>query len=558
MKIIKHEDFEYCPIKDLRKGQILYKDLIVENKVLLKKGAILTNRIISKLENRNIQSVCIEKQRIQPIIFDAEATYTNAISSEKKLTNRLKVIQEEFDILLGYLSCETRYGKVLKNIEDISYVNNLFLNYMKNPIFSYYLLKLKDFDEDTYRHMIDVFTLCTLFSKKEGISNIDDIAVGFLFHDIGKLYTPIELIRKKGKLTKKEFLIVQEHTVKGEKILKQIGLEKVAYLAKSHHERVDGSGYPEGLRREGQPKVLQILQLINMYSTITLRRPYKDIVAAAHAIDILYNDLHLYNRELLNSFIDFIGIYPENAVVLLSNGSQAIVEKVNSDYRLLPKVKLFKNNRKMMLPIDLSLTIQKILSYHVNTPKDLLSKFSDFLFSGDYFQMENYHSKLKKYYQKFEWFTHIYLPIFQVFLILKSQNTFPEIKMHQSGDKLLKLVDESLLEFRLSSNKTNKALLIINGLKSPALYKLFEGLLHSDDIYSYIISNPGRALELEKKNDSYSYLIVIGDPLEINLSICTTKYHLTELHLESFLNRFGCTNLQQVKLKKELDKYKQG
>ncbi|MFP3917489.1 HD domain-containing protein, partial [Lysinibacillus telephonicus] len=276
MKIIKHEDFEYCPIKDLRKGQILYKDLIVENKVLLKKGAILTNRIISKLENRNIQSVCIEKQRIQPIIFDAEATYTNAISSEKKLTNRLKVIQEEFDILLGYLSCETRYGKVLKNIEDISYVNNLFLNYMKNPIFSYYLLKLKDFDEDTYRHMIDVFTLCTLFSKKEGISNIDDIAVGFLFHDIGKLYTPIELIRKKGKLTKKEFLIVQEHTVKGEKILKQIGLEKVAYLAKSHHERVDGSGYPEGLRREGQPKVLQILQLINMYSTITLRRPYKD------------------------------------------------------------------------------------------------------------------------------------------------------------------------------------------------------------------------------------------------------------------------------------------
>lgn len=558
MKIIKHEDFEYCPIKDLRKGQILYKDLIVENKVLLKKGAILTNRIISKLENRNIQSVCIEKQRIQPIIFDAEATYTNAISSEKKLTNRLKVIQEEFDILLGYLSCETRYGKVLKNIEDISYVNNLFLNYMKNPIFSYYLLKLKDFDEDTYRHMIDVFTLCTLFSKKEGISNIDDIAVGFLFHDIGKLYTPIELIRKKGKLTKKEFLIVQEHTVKGEKILKQIGLEKVAYLAKSHHERVDGSGYPEGLRREGQPKVLQILQLINMYSTITLRRPYKDIVAAAHAIDILYNDLHLYNRELLNSFIDFIGIYPENAVVLLSNGSQAIVEKVNSDYPLLPKVKLFKNNRKMMLPIDLSVTIQKILSYHVNTPKDLLSKFSDFLFSGDYFQMENYHSKLKKYYQKFEWFTHIYLPIFQVFLILKSQNTFPEIKMHQSGDKLLKLVDESLLEFRLSSNKTNKALLIINGLKSPALYKLFEGLLHSDDIYSYIISNPGRALELEKKNDSYSYLIVIGDPLEINLSICTTKYHLTELHLESFLNRFGCTNLQQVKLKKELDKYKQG
>lgn len=543
-------------MKNLREGHILYKDLIVENEVLLNKGGVLTDRLISKLKSLNIQFVCIEKHNLRPAILEAQETSTNVRSSEKNL-NISKIIQDEFDDLFDCLCCESRYGKVLKNKEDISYVKILFLNYMKNPIFFYYLLKLKNFDDNTYRHMIDVFILSTLFSKKEGISNIDDIAAGFLFHDVGKLYTPIHLIRKKGRLTKKEYLIVQEHTVNGHKIFKQIGLEKVAYLAKSHHERVDGSGYPEGLRGKGQPKDLQILQLINSYSTITLSRPNKGIVAASHAIDILYNDLHLCNRELLNSFIDFIGIYPENALVLLSDGSQAIVDKVNSNYPLLPEVKLFRNNHTMMLPIDLSVTIQKILSYHVNTPKDLHSKFFNFLISEDYSQMENYHSKLKKYYQKHEWFTHIYLPIFQVFIILKSQNTFSKIKMKQSDEKLLKLVDESLLEFRLSSNKTEKALIIINGqLKSPALYKFFEGLLHSGDIFSYMIINSERTIEIEKKIDFYSYLIVIGAPLHITPSRAATNYQLTELQLESFLNQFVCTNLQQVKLKKELDKFK--
>ncbi len=554
MHAIKEREYECCLVKNLKAGQVLYEDIIVEDNVLIKKGEIVTEQTIYILNILNIQSVCVVKENVQ------SAPQKLNLSTEKRLTNISKELQNEFYKIIGFLSSETRYGKVLKNKEDVYYVKNLFLHYMNNPIYYHFLLKFKELDEYSYYHIIDVFTLCTLFCRKEGIPNVEDIAIGFLFHDIGKLYTPVELLRKKGRLTKKEALIVQEHTEKGYNLLRQIGLERVAYLAKSHHERFDGSGYPEGLSGEELPKELQILQLIDRYSVITLRRSYKEIVAASHAIGLLYNDLHFYNKDLLNRFIDFIGIYPENSVVLLSDGSQAIVEKVNCNYPLLTVVKLFKNNETIILPIDLSITIQKILFYHINTPNELFSEFSDFLISEDFFQIESYHSKLKSQYEKHEWFTHIYLPIFQVFLILNSYNTFPTNKMQQVCQKLLKLLDEALLEFRLSSDEHNKTLLIVNGqFKSPALYKLFEGLLHSDDIYSYIILNPENDSKLQDMIHSYEIenIIILGKPLEIQFTGNVTKYHLTELQVESLLNRFVCTNLRKIKLRKALKQFKE-
>lgn len=210
---------------------------------------------------------------------------------------------------------ETRYGNVFRKEEDVYYVENLFIEYMKNPIYYQYLLKFKKLGKYIYYHIIDVFTLSTLFCRKEGIPNIEDIAIGFLFHDIGKLFTPVQLLRKEGKLTKKESLIVQKYLEKGYDLLKQIGLEKVTYLAKSQQERITYSGYRKEREYEELPKEIQILKIIDRYSVITLCRSNEEAVAVSHAIDILYNESHLYNKELLNSFIDFIGIYPENSIV---------------------------------------------------------------------------------------------------------------------------------------------------------------------------------------------------------------------------------------------------
>lgn len=554
MKLIKYDDYERCHVKNLKAGQVLYEDLVVENTLLMKKGGVLTDRIISILRDRNIQYVYIRKEKNFPIMEPISENKLNSMIQQEKL-------QEEFYEILGLVSAESRYGNVLKNTEEVLLVKNLFIKFMKNPIFYKYWLQIKEYDEYTYRHSMDVFILGTLFCLKELVLNVEEIALGFLFHDIGKLTIPNYILKKNGRLSKSEFLIVQNHTVNGYYLLGKMGLEKVAYLAKYHHERIDGSGYPDGLKGEEQTIELQILHIIDSYSALTLKRPYKDVVPSYVALSMLYDDIHLYNNDLLNRFVDFLGIYPENAHVLLSNGAEAIVEKVHSNFPMLPEVKLYENHMKIELPINLSITIKKILSYKMNSPKVILSKFTDHLIEGNNLHMESYHNKLKNYYQKFEWFTHIYIPTYQVLEIYKSQNTYSKNKLRQGEQDLLKMVNATLVEYCLSHDQKEKALIVLNSqFETTILPKLLQGLLFSEDISSDVMTfqNNDNDLKVVRKIHSFDFnhLIIIGVPMKNSFANIVNQYYFTENQIESFIKKFVFTNLRKVDFIKELEKFK--
>lgn len=175
---------------------------------------IPTERTFYIFKNLNNQSIYLVKEKFQPEPSQSKLNNNNKTLTEKRLTNISK-LQIEFYKIIGFLCSETRYGNVFKKEEDVYYVENLFIEYMKNPIYYQYLLKFKELGKYIYYHIVDVFTLSTLFCRKEGIPNIEDIAIGFLFHDIGKLYTPVHLLRKEGNLTKKEYHVLQKQLKKG-------------------------------------------------------------------------------------------------------------------------------------------------------------------------------------------------------------------------------------------------------------------------------------------------------------------------------------------------------
>ncbi|MGM9946316.1 MAG: hypothetical protein ACI33M_15295 [Lysinibacillus sp.] len=104
-------------------------------------------------------------------------------------------------------------------------------------------------------------------------------------------------------------------------------------------------------------------------------RTFRALVGAAKALEIIYQKKQLFDKRLLASFVDFMGICPENAVVLLSDGSHALVEKVNNMLPLLPTVKRFDSGTSFSLPIDFQLKIEKITSYYIETPEQLFNKF---------------------------------------------------------------------------------------------------------------------------------------------------------------------------------------
>ena len=161
--------------------------------------------------------------------------------------------------MLHTVNARERYGKVLSNPKDVVYINQLFTRTTQQPLIQSYLSLLQQHDLYTFHHAIDVFILTTLFAKKEGISKIEEIATGFMMHDIGKLRTPISILHKTTKLSKAEFKIMQEHAIDGYNLLNVIGMEHIAYLAKLHHERMDRKGYPEQVSLAELPIEVQLV-----------------------------------------------------------------------------------------------------------------------------------------------------------------------------------------------------------------------------------------------------------------------------------------------------------
>jgi len=356
------ENYRCLHIMNAEVGQVLYENIYVNNKLLLKRGVTLTESMIEQIKSYNVQFIIVEDREV--VKSRVTLMQGAAMGEEKRFIENIKT---EFYAVLSNLSVETRYGRFLNNKEDILYVRNLFITYMRNPYIRKCLIDLKAHDPYTYQHAIDVFVLSTLFAKRKGIRYVEEIALGFLLHDVGKLNVPARILQKKAKLTTIEYLQIQHHVSDGASLLEKNGFGNVAYLAKYHHERVDGSGYPEGLTIKKMPLELQILQIVDVFSAITLRRIYRNEVAAAEGIRQLFKEKHLFNIELLKDFTDCIGIYPVGAIVVLSEGSLAEVVNVNPNYPLLPKIKLLKTNQLYTIPLDFSVKISNVIDVYFNS-----------------------------------------------------------------------------------------------------------------------------------------------------------------------------------------------
>lgn len=551
---------EYCTLEFLKPGDVVNEDLYVENRRLLSKGHVLTERIITLLKNRNVTKVCIQKTESDnpEMIIERDLKMETELNATKPLFGKIQT-QLGYDYLhvLGSLSSEKRYGRILNNSLDIQFLKDLFIDYMQNPILFKYLENLKSHDEYTYMHSIDVFTIGTLFALSEGIPNIQEIALGYLFHDIGKLMVQERVLLKPKNLLNIEYNAIQLHTLDGFHILTDIGFENIAYLAKSHHERLDGSGYPEGLTAHQQPIELQILQITDMYSAMTTDRPYKGAVSANITMTQLLKQSAQFDRDLVQRFIDFIGIYPENAVVLLSDSNQAIVEKVNPLYPLLPEIRLVNSGHKMTLPIDLSITIQKFLTLTIETPADLFVKFSDYLILNDDFQIDYYYNRLKDHFEQSEWFTQIYIPVFQIINVVENYKMIPTTRSEAIKVKFLSLITHSLTHYRHRDANKKKAIILTEDIDTSIPTRIFEGLLHNYNFYPFPSDLAQSNVQIENliAQCHAEVLISIGKQLNVRLPNTLNHYHLTEQQLETLLSRYNGTTIHNLNLSNDLKNF---
>jgi HD-GYP domain-containing protein (c-di-GMP phosphodiesterase class II) len=228
------------------------------------------------------------------------------------------------------------------------------------------LTSIKQFDEYTYMHSLNVGILAMIMGERIGLGkkNIVNLGTSGILHDIGKTKIPKELITKAGKLTAKEWEIVKRHASYGViEILKTKGLDEMGLAAMivafQHHWNYDSTGYPLQEKTREHTFFARIVRICDAYDAMITARPYQPIPFLPHfAMRVIWAHKNIYfDPALVKVFIQLVGIYPTGSCLELNSGEIGLVIRQNRGHLDLPIVKIVSDKtheKKDGKTIDLS------------------------------------------------------------------------------------------------------------------------------------------------------------------------------------------------------------
>jgi len=165
-------------------------------------------------------------------------------------------------------------------------------------------------DYETHRHLLNVGILCARVARTAGLSREEAIVVGQagLFHDVGKLHVRVTLLNALHTFSEAEWRIMQAHAARGEQMLNAQGATKLAAIVRAHHERLDGSGYPDGLRGRSIPWETRLLSVVDAYDAMRSGRSYAVAITHEEALGRLITADHLFDPEAVAALVATLGI----------------------------------------------------------------------------------------------------------------------------------------------------------------------------------------------------------------------------------------------------------
>ncbi len=225
------------------------------------------------------------------------------------------------------------------------------------------LAKIKHYDEYTFAHCVNVSIFSVAFGKYLGFTQQKLYLLGLagLFHDLGKMRVPVEILNAPRRLTDEEFAVMKTHAQLSKDTLATVkGMApEILQGAGQHHERHDGSGYPDHLVGSHISPYGRIISVADCYDALSAKRVYKEAMPPTKALSIMFELRNgAWSPGLLEQFIKMLGIYPVGTPVRLSSGFTGVVAKTNPSFPLQPVVAVIQapNGQGIVppRPIDLS------------------------------------------------------------------------------------------------------------------------------------------------------------------------------------------------------------
>lgn len=222
---------------------------------------------------------------------------------------------------------------------------------MRNPDALLWMVKIRQESEYTAEHSLNVCILAVAFGRQLGLSKaqLETLGLCGLLHDIGKMRVPPEILNKSDPLSTKEMNMMKAHTVHGRNLLLSTPsvCDTVVDAAYSHHERIDGLGYPRKLSGENISRYARIISIVDAYDAMTAKRCYSPAISTTDALKIIYEERgKQFDEALALAFIRTIGLFPVGSVVELANKEVGVVVENNPRFRHLPRVLLLLDGRQ--------------------------------------------------------------------------------------------------------------------------------------------------------------------------------------------------------------------
>lgn len=238
---------------------------------------------------------------------------------------------------------DIRRGKQIAIINLKEVVTGVTESVLRNPDAFMWLRLVKDRDTYTYYHLLDTSVLAVALGRHLGFDRheLADLGLGALLIDIGKLKLAPELIMKPTCLSEDERAQVEKHVEYGLQLIERVpGINKcVTEIVAAHHERIDGKGYPRGLGGRSIPAFARMVAIADCFDAITSDRPYAKGLSPHEAMCLLYEwSGKAFQRELVEHFIQCLGIYPTGTLVELNSGEVGVVIGQNRVRRLKPRL----------------------------------------------------------------------------------------------------------------------------------------------------------------------------------------------------------------------------
>ena len=224
------------------------------------------------------------------------------------------------------------------------------------------LTAMRNYDNYTFTHMVNVSILTMGQARALGIEGrlLREFGLSALMHDIGKVRTPKEILNKPDKLTDDEFVIMRRHTVDGAEILRRTPEMPILapVVAFEHHLRLDGTGYPFGVRRQSLNVGTMLCSISDIYDAMRSQRAYQQAFPTERILAVLKrNDGTQFDQHLVRRFVQLLGIYPPGNLVRLSTGEVAVVARIHAPDPYRPRVRVLFNaaGARLDLPYERNL-----------------------------------------------------------------------------------------------------------------------------------------------------------------------------------------------------------